>query len=396
MTDIPQYHPDFVITIGGQDVTQYVDEWTLDDTEKSISTISATIENKDMRFSGKFTPGSDIEFRFGQVGQMSDKISMRLMKLSEKYEKSLMITVTGMDDSQKLTQTQCRGCEKGSPNKIIKKLAEKSGVKNVDAKTSDSEKSKDKMAPQILLQSGINTRDAMFILANNSVSKDAKEGGSQPHDQTDTKTKSGEKGAEVKNAQMQSGLSGKKKVDENRLKNAKNRAKSDTITAEIHLIGYPLLKAKANITVLNVGPFASGDWYVQSVHHTWGKKGGYLTNAKLIRGGLGKKGGKSTPAPVVLYADIYKKDSVYVGPRKTDAASQATFYFGDGNHVLSFNWSMNAQNTRSAGKEDQGKFLNPNNKKKPKDSPSSNKDSGGGSGGSGGSGGDQGAPQIGV
>ena len=174
------------------------------------------------------------------------------------------------------------------------------------------------------------------------------------------------------------GLTGSAKADKNKLQNANNRAKSDIITADIKLRGYPLLKAKANVTIQGVGSLASGGWYVQTAEQYWDKGSGYMTHAHLIRGGTGDEGGKSTPPSAVVYADIYKKNSIYAGLRKVDGASQATFTFGDGTYLKSFDWSINIPENRNAGNYVGGQTVTPSDAKDPIKEAKTNEGSGGG------------------
>lgn len=142
----------------------------------------------------------------------------------------------------------------------------------------------------------------------------------------------------------------KNTIDANRANNARNRAAEDRITGTLRLSGVPILKAALCVTILNVGPRASGKWYVKTVDHEWDATKGYTTSASLLRnqlptGGKKKGSGKSpskTGSPVTIRADIYKKGDVIVAPRKLDAESQATFTYGDDDfRIDSFSCSIN-------------------------------------------------------
>ena len=85
----------------------------------------------------------------------------------------------------------------------------------------------------------------------------------------------------------------------------------------------------------------------------------------MMRPGLGKDG-DTGEQPNVFYADIWRgKDQVYAGPRQIDAASQATFTWGDGSYIHSFDYEVDAQSGRSAGKNIEGRTINPNRVKNP-------------------------------
>jgi hypothetical protein len=53
--------------------------------------------------------------------------------------------------------------------------------------------------------------------------------------------------------------------------------------------------------------------------------------------------------PVVAYADIYKKDTVYVGKRKLDGESQAEFHYGDGSYLISFAYRISNPDAMKGG-----------------------------------------------
>ena len=52
-----QFQPDFVITIGGRDVTNWTEHWHLQDIEDGISSLEVTLGNEDYMFSGAFDDG---------------------------------------------------------------------------------------------------------------------------------------------------------------------------------------------------------------------------------------------------------------------------------------------------------------------------------------------------
>ena len=54
---------------------------------------------------------------------------------------------------------------------------------------------------------------------------------------------------------------------------------------------------------------------------------------------------------MVMYAEIYDKNKLYMGPRKLDQAAQATFTFpwGEGGPVLDFFLDVNPQDRRGGG-----------------------------------------------
>ena len=361
---LASYAPDFAVTVVGKDVTEDVMSWKLTDTEQGTSSINVTLDNKDGRFDGLVKIGGDISIRFGAGGQMSDMITMRILKYQEAYGEDLHITVTGLDASTKMSQKQGQGHYLGKdPSSVKSEIEKKTGVK-IDGEVGGGGKTKEEECSREWLQSGTDYRQKIEECVKKWISKQQPSGGDQPHKQTETKGESG-KGASAIDGQETSGLTGNSKADKNKLTNTNNRAKSNTITADMRLRGYPLLKAKQNVDIQGVGSFASGSWYVQTVNHSWDKNSGYVTHATMIRGGLGKEGGKSTPPAAVVYADIYKKDSIYAGLRKVDGGAQATFTFGDGTYLKSFTWTVNIQDNRNSGNSVQGKTVTPNDAQKP-------------------------------
>jgi hypothetical protein len=91
--------PDFIITVNGDNVTGYVFHWKLTDDEKK-STLDVFIKNPDQKWSGKFDTGQYVEIIFGYVGNMGEKIKMKIKVMEESYsvdETHDFIHVTGVD-----------------------------------------------------------------------------------------------------------------------------------------------------------------------------------------------------------------------------------------------------------------------------------------------------------
>ena len=84
-----------------------------------------------------------------------------------------------------------------------------------------------------------------------------------------------------------------KSASANQSTNCCGEANSKQETLELLLLGYPRLKAKICINVLNIGPDASGKWYVQTVEQGWSVEHGYLTKAMCIRGTGGNSGSEN-------------------------------------------------------------------------------------------------------
>lgn len=75
--------------------------------------------------------------------------------------------------------------------------------------------------------------------------------------------------------------------------------------------------------------------------------------------------GNSWDVPVVFYAETYGKEKkAYLGPRKVDAAPQATFHYGDGKYVVQFHYTKDGKAAERGGAshttshaEDNSKYL---------------------------------------
>ena len=77
-------------------------------------------------------------------------------------------------------------------------------------------------------------------------------------------------------------LDAKNNFDKNKADNKSKKRKGERCTADMIIVGYPHLKSKKCVTVMNVGG-GSGMWYVKEAVHSWSAQQGYLTKAKLIR-----------------------------------------------------------------------------------------------------------------
>jgi hypothetical protein len=53
--------------------------------------------------------------------------------------------------------------------------------------------------------------------------------------------------------------------------------------------------------------------------------------------------------PIIFTADIWKKDTAYLGPRKIDDSPQATFNYGDGKYVIQFHYSKDDKAAERGG-----------------------------------------------
>ena len=91
--------PDFIITVNGEEVTKYVEHWKLTDDEKK-SSLLVVMKNPDQVLSNKFETGHWVEIVFGYVGNMGEKVKMKIKQLEESYcveEAHDYISVLGLD-----------------------------------------------------------------------------------------------------------------------------------------------------------------------------------------------------------------------------------------------------------------------------------------------------------
>jgi phage protein D len=124
--------PDWVITINGQDVGQWVMEWELIDDEQDQSQIRVVLANPDLVNSGKFDYGQDMEIRFGYKGLLGPKAYLPVAQIKERYPApgELTIEVIGRDETSKLSGGNNKGNHGNeSDENVLKKILESRGLK---------------------------------------------------------------------------------------------------------------------------------------------------------------------------------------------------------------------------------------------------------------------------
>jgi hypothetical protein len=139
----------------------------------------------------------------------------------------------------------------------------------------------------------------------------------------------------------------------NRQNNQGGQDSQAPITATLKLRGFPTLRAKSNADIVGVGSENSGTYYVKKVKTEFKGKG-LLGTAELTRGGTGK-GGVGGSAPMVMYANIWKRGEMYCGPRKTDGETQATFTYGMDQHWMGLKVKIKPQKSKGGGEPKKGK-----------------------------------------
>lgn len=345
-----QYQPDFVITIGGADVTKHVDSWELHDAEAQISSLTVTIINEDLKFSGRFKNEDKIKIRFGYQGNLSPQVEMTIKRRQERYNtRGATITITGMDCMERMTGNSCRGFfSHAKAKEAVKELCEMVDCKNVQGDMVEPEFQKDHK-----LQ-GANERLIDVTRRYLRMMGTRPSGESQKKAIKEQKKVEGNTGSfqgKVKRGFMcpqgpitKETMEDMKNAQKNYLKNIVQKASSISVRAHAELVGVPMLQAKKCVSFANVGPDGNGKWYVIACHHAWSVSMGYVTRVECI------KAENRGEQPIVIYAEIYQKDTIYTGPRKINAESQGTFTYGKGDKRLSsFEFDESVQESREGG-----------------------------------------------
>jgi hypothetical protein len=111
------YDPDFIITISGNNVTRYVHNWKLTDTEgkeggSASSTLEVVMKNPDQILSSKFNGGQEINLIYGYYGNLGETVYMTIKKVEESYsvdEQHDYIKVIGFDALDDLMSGTLKG-----------------------------------------------------------------------------------------------------------------------------------------------------------------------------------------------------------------------------------------------------------------------------------------------
>ena len=348
--------PDFSLTINGQDVTKLCISWQLDDVEEGISTVTAEIGNPEGMLSGYLRTESEITLRYGYWnGKMSKPVTMKIKDKEEGFHtsKACSIRVVGMDCTERLTGTTFAGSTEVDP-KIVDTLDSlfKSGKIKGKIELEEPKKGPEKIPMHNkTAHAGIN-----WIMGMAKCKKSAQGGGETPI--------RGQKPGELKGnfPKADSSMGGRimadlnavaNEITENQMNQREKKAGNTTIYGHLECIGLPGLEAKKCVTVENVGSEGSGKWYVKKSSQRWGVDSGYHTMCELMRATVGKDG-KPIEQPIIMYANIYEKDSATIKCRDVDGESQYTFVFGqpeeEGDEMLiDFRWGVKLQKGRAAG-----------------------------------------------
>jgi hypothetical protein len=359
--------PDFVITIGGTDITKVTEHWELQDLEDNLSSCTVTIVNDKNQYSGKFKDGDKVVIRFGYQGNLGPKFTTELKECHENYTtKGCRIIATGLDPAHRLTGSSARGAFYDNPS--VKKIMEEIGqMENLKIKWLKDPK--DPTLPKGFNFPACNERLTTLLRRSMQLLTPGGKGGKvgkmgsakKPIKAQPQPKKKGSFYGTLGNGRQTTRAGGMAyaKTDKddantvmgNQLQQWVDMASSESICARIELKGIPLLRAKKGLTVMGVGPEHSGKWYVKGVLHQWDVKKGYESIADLLRESLGNDSGSGGGGdqPLVMHGDPYSENTLEVGERDMNAASQLTVTFGIGENVIGFKGGWKVQGSKNAG-----------------------------------------------
>lgn len=357
---------EFHIMIGNIDVTRDVIRWGLTDTESGKSSIEVGIASPEDRYVDAFDPEDEISLTWGDGSDSLGPVQFKLNRIRPDWGLGgTLVNLNALDWTERMDNQSSRGTHPADmgTDEIIEETIKRSGLEpRVDVISPKVPKDHQFLTPQMT------QRDVVQRYSEMSSSNKSWDEGAYIDLRSDTKKpkdkpyisgavgpilpKSTFKGAEEDDGDDSEGGS-KKPIEKNRVGNQAKEAASYSIRGSLRVVDYPFMRAKECVTVLGAGHGGSGDWYVQTVSHQWDVMSGYSATCTLLKPETAAKEGnkKKGGAPNVMYAEIFEKNVVYVGPRKLDAPSQKTFEVGDGKHVTSFSWTLDVQTPKDAGEQ---------------------------------------------
>ena len=357
-----KWQPDFVITIDGKDVSKDTLSWEVNDVDDGISNVRVALVNKKYDFTPK--AGSDLTIRFGYQGDLSEPITMRIQKRTNKYgTRGAFIEVIGEDCLEAAMSNSMRGAFliQDVPQ-ICKEIGESIHTKvELGDMTSplspegfkyqcSNERIIDAMRRHLamcIIKERQGARGGVPSAATNKAIKNPRR----------AKTPPSFKGDVGPGFKAPSGPLTKEEIEQDKaamkaiMEDIVARASSISFRAILETLGVPSLKGKTVVRVENVGE-DSGNWYVKGVCHSWSVGRGYTTRCDLL---VPTQNGDKPPK--VCYAKIYEKDSIYVGPRKDDQGPSHTFVYGrDDKRIINFKATESLPEAKAAGEagEDKG------------------------------------------
>jgi len=366
-----QLDPDYIVTVNGSNIkSEDIVMWSVIDDEETSSAIVVELDNNDYRYSGKAAIGDILAIRFGYKGYLAGKAAFPILAYRELYTTGSGCTVVleGRDPTQKEGGNKGRGNHKSKDPAEVAKSVVKDDLGGTPEIAKAQTKPKDEDGDDATITRMNESKTQLLAKLYPFFAKQIDLGDNTPSQDASLEEPPKEEGfqGEETKGDSHSGLGNA--ADANRGKHSGGQAGQDPVTATLSLVGYPQLKAKANVAITNVGDMASGTYYVKQCKHSISRGGGnFKTTASLIRGGIGK--GSSAPinklAPTVQYKDIYQ-DGGYLGPRKYNQAPQCTLNFGDGGPVISLEVTVSPQRSRGgSGAKGEGRGHDINKRLKP-------------------------------
>lgn len=355
--------PDFILTIAGEDVgkLEIVNELELLDDEEGMSEITVKLVNPEMRYSDRFKKGQEVELRLGYRGQLGEKVSLPIEELTRDYPESgeSTIEIKARDESSKMSGGSNKGNHsEGDDLRVMNKEAGARGLKvNAQGVSGTSHKK-----PYVMNE---RSTEIAWKFGRNLKVDGYESGGVGAGEGNPSSPLGGEKDSSAEGTNMRrdkghthssaEGFSqnAAKGRDENRSNNHGNSHGQEPVTADLDLRGFPTLRSKRNVKMVGYGEEDSGIYYVKKAHHSLKIGQGYRTKAHLIRGGTGK-GGVGGKPPVVMYADIWKKGTLFLGPRQTQEDPDVTFSRHESKHVIGFKVHIKPQPHRGGGEPNKG------------------------------------------
>jgi phage protein D len=358
--------PEILVVVDGREIpNERLLSWELLDDEKSMSTITVELSNEDLAMSGVGRIGGEIATRFG-AGRPTERVRMSIAKTENAYpvKGRWSRLIQGKDDMQKLAGGKSAGAfgKNKTPRQCLQDLCKAHGL-NLGGKGDGPAMSRPAQYNETDMQR------ARSLLKQ----VPSKGGGGKAPSPPFGKDKSGKVGSQERDQGNRISSATRipekgKNRDKNRVANQANQAGGEPVTGELALKWFPQLKAKRCIAITGAAPDDCGTWYVRTVTHSWRPGSGFLTRAKLIRGGTGK-GSAAGSAPNVMYAEIYSPGTIYCGPRKIDGKPETVFNVKEDRNLILFKSVVNPQPQRHAGEPGKGKAagIDPWNKNKPYD-----------------------------
>ena len=356
-----QGDPDWIINIGGFIVKECI-EWEFTDDEKDQSEIRVLLPNPGNILDGKFKYGMDMTIRFGYAGAMSPEAYLPVAEIVYDYpaDKGMTVEVIGRDESGKMSGGNNKGNQgKGDDQTQLKQNMKANGLNmSGDTKGADSGC---KGACYNESDKALAYRWANQMSAAGEMEAAGSGGGGPTSplagEQSSDMEGSGVNRHDGRTTSNPGDWSGDGKGGKDRAKNRQNNQGGQDsqapITATLKLRGFPTLRAKSNANIAGIGSDNSGTYYVKKVKTEFKGKG-LLGTAELTRGGTGK-GGVGGSAPMVMYANIWKRGEMYCGPRKTDVEAQATFTYGMDQHWMGLKVKIKPQKSKGGGEPKKGK-----------------------------------------